>query len=76
MPRKSLHGRTCGVSCDGGRARASQPSRRSSALQPNLCSQNTAPKPLSPRRYPRSTRPGWPRYSRPADRCIPGSAGR
>ncbi|PPT28838.1 hypothetical protein XaCFBP7622_14895, partial [Xanthomonas arboricola] len=21
MPRKSLHGRTCGVSCDGGRAR-------------------------------------------------------
>ncbi|PPU25121.1 hypothetical protein XarCFBP6762_14735 [Xanthomonas arboricola] len=22
MPRKSLHGRTCGVSCDGGRARA------------------------------------------------------
>ncbi len=25
MPRKSLHGRTCGVSCDGGRARALQP---------------------------------------------------
>ncbi|PPU12252.1 hypothetical protein XarjCFBP1022_08350 [Xanthomonas arboricola] len=24
MPRKSLHGRTCGVSCDGGRARALQ----------------------------------------------------
>ncbi|APP83207.1 hypothetical protein BI317_02485 [Xanthomonas hortorum pv. gardneri] len=33
MPRKSLHGRTCGVSRDGGRARALQPSRRSSALQ-------------------------------------------
>ncbi|PPT56807.1 hypothetical protein XarbCFBP8153_17520 [Xanthomonas arboricola] len=30
MPRKSLHGRTCGVSCDGGRARTLQPSRRSS----------------------------------------------
>ncbi|PPU41327.1 hypothetical protein XcyCFBP4188_14775, partial [Xanthomonas hortorum pv. cynarae] len=28
-----LHGRTCGVSCDGGRARALQPGRRSSALQ-------------------------------------------
>ncbi|PPT27005.1 hypothetical protein XarbCFBP7614_13890 [Xanthomonas arboricola] len=25
MPRKSLQGRTCGVSCDGGRARALQP---------------------------------------------------
>ncbi|PPT54866.1 hypothetical protein XarbCFBP8138_14395 [Xanthomonas arboricola] len=31
--RKSLQGRTCGVSCDGGRARALQPSRRSAALQ-------------------------------------------
>ncbi|PPU29389.1 hypothetical protein XarCFBP6762_02780 [Xanthomonas arboricola] len=29
MPRKSLQGRTCGVSCDGGRARALQPSSRS-----------------------------------------------
>ncbi|MXV48582.1 hypothetical protein DYQ94_17050 [Xanthomonas sp. LMG 8993] len=27
MPRKSLHGRTCGVSREGGRARASQPNR-------------------------------------------------
>ncbi|PPU06391.1 hypothetical protein XarjCFBP7645_17900 [Xanthomonas arboricola] len=27
MPRKSLHGRTCGASCDGGRARALQQSR-------------------------------------------------
>ncbi|CAD7712877.1 hypothetical protein LMG31884_03210 [Xanthomonas hydrangeae] len=27
MPRKSLHGRIHGVSCDGGRARALQPSR-------------------------------------------------
>ncbi|PPU31310.1 hypothetical protein XarbCFBP7604_17975 [Xanthomonas arboricola] len=26
MPRKSLHGRTCGVSREGGRARALQPS--------------------------------------------------
>ncbi|PPT93534.1 hypothetical protein XaraCFBP7407_17970 [Xanthomonas arboricola pv. arracaciae] len=26
MSRKSLQGRTCGVSCDGGRARALQPS--------------------------------------------------
>ncbi|PPU22762.1 hypothetical protein XarCFBP6762_20560, partial [Xanthomonas arboricola] len=34
MPRKSLHGRTCGVSCEGGRARALQPSRRSFALPP------------------------------------------
>ncbi|PPU52282.1 hypothetical protein XarbCFBP6827_12390 [Xanthomonas arboricola] len=25
MPRKSLQGCTCGVSCDGGRARAPQP---------------------------------------------------
>ncbi|NIK34000.1 hypothetical protein FHY15_003172 [Xanthomonas arboricola] len=33
MPRKSLQGRTCGVSCDGGRARALQPSHTSSALQ-------------------------------------------
>ncbi|APP80044.1 hypothetical protein BI317_08185 [Xanthomonas hortorum pv. gardneri] len=33
MPRKSLHGRTCGVSRDGRRARALPPSRRSSALQ-------------------------------------------
>ncbi|PPT17709.1 hypothetical protein XarjCFBP7652_19690 [Xanthomonas arboricola] len=33
MPRKRLHGRTCGVSREGGRARALQPSGRSSALQ-------------------------------------------
>ncbi|NMI22747.1 hypothetical protein E1J24_13060 [Xanthomonas hortorum pv. pelargonii] len=32
MPRKSLHGRTCGVSRDGRRARALQPNRRSTAL--------------------------------------------
>ncbi|PPT68232.1 hypothetical protein XarbCFBP8150_15145 [Xanthomonas arboricola] len=31
MPRKSLHGRTCGVSCEGGRARALQPSRKPTA---------------------------------------------
>ncbi|PPU15395.1 hypothetical protein XacyCFBP1159_12680 [Xanthomonas arboricola pv. corylina] len=34
MPRKSLQGRTCGVSCEGGRARTLQPSRRPVALQP------------------------------------------
>ncbi|PPU17444.1 hypothetical protein XacyCFBP1159_08710 [Xanthomonas arboricola pv. corylina] len=33
MPRKSLHGRTCGVSRDGGRARALQPGSRSAAPQ-------------------------------------------
>ncbi|PPT86509.1 hypothetical protein XarzCFBP7410_00615 [Xanthomonas arboricola pv. zantedeschiae] len=33
MPRKSLQGRTCGVSRDGRRARALQPGRRSAALQ-------------------------------------------
>ncbi|CAD7721180.1 hypothetical protein LMG31886_31990 [Xanthomonas hydrangeae] len=33
MPRKSLHGRTCGVSRDGGRARALQPNHRPAALQ-------------------------------------------
>ncbi len=32
MPRRSLQGRTCSVSRDGGRARARQPSRRSIAL--------------------------------------------
>ncbi|PPT55293.1 hypothetical protein XarbCFBP8130_18555 [Xanthomonas arboricola] len=33
MPRKSLRGRTCGVSREGGRARALQPSCRSAALR-------------------------------------------
>ncbi|PPU04016.1 hypothetical protein XarbCFBP7408_03970 [Xanthomonas arboricola pv. guizotiae] len=32
MPCKRLQGRTCGVSREGGRARALQPSRRSPAL--------------------------------------------
>ncbi|RJU09652.1 hypothetical protein XcmpCFBP7700_18645 [Xanthomonas campestris] len=32
MPRKRLHGRTCSVSRDDGRARALQPSCRSSRL--------------------------------------------
>ncbi|PPT98725.1 hypothetical protein XarbCFBP7408_16150 [Xanthomonas arboricola pv. guizotiae] len=32
MPRKVLQGRTCGVSCEGGRARALQPNRRATAL--------------------------------------------
>ncbi|PPU05665.1 hypothetical protein XarjCFBP7645_13650 [Xanthomonas arboricola] len=34
MPRKSLQGRTCGVSREGGRARALQPSHRSPAPRP------------------------------------------
>ncbi|PKV11722.1 hypothetical protein CVO74_16520 [Xanthomonas prunicola] len=34
MPRKSLHGRTCGVSREGGRA-ALQPSHKPAALQRN-----------------------------------------
>ncbi|QWM98781.1 hypothetical protein DGN21_05065 [Xanthomonas sp. MLO165] len=33
MPRKSLQGRTCGVSRDGGWARALQPGSRSTALR-------------------------------------------
>ncbi|PPU15434.1 hypothetical protein XacyCFBP1159_12890 [Xanthomonas arboricola pv. corylina] len=33
MPRKSLQGRSCGVSRDGRRARALQPGRRSAALK-------------------------------------------
>ncbi|PPT80171.1 hypothetical protein XarzCFBP7410_21525 [Xanthomonas arboricola pv. zantedeschiae] len=36
MPRKSLQGRTCGVSREGGRARALQPRHRSAALTANL----------------------------------------
>ncbi|PPU35875.1 hypothetical protein XcyCFBP4188_20985 [Xanthomonas hortorum pv. cynarae] len=35
MPRKSLHGRTCGVSCDGGRARARQPTRNVKGAAPS-----------------------------------------
>ncbi|PPT59720.1 hypothetical protein XarbCFBP8130_20565, partial [Xanthomonas arboricola] len=34
MPRKSLHGRTCGVSRDGGRARALHQVHRPIAPQP------------------------------------------
>ncbi|PPU06917.1 hypothetical protein XarjCFBP1022_19765 [Xanthomonas arboricola] len=54
MPRKSLQGRTCGVSCDGGRARALQPGRRSVDLQ------------LIYQRYPgpRSTTPKTQRLGR------------
>ncbi|PPT75974.1 hypothetical protein XarbCFBP8152_16330 [Xanthomonas arboricola] len=33
MPRKRLHGRTCGVSCEGGRAMALQQSHRPAVLQ-------------------------------------------
>ncbi|PPT54307.1 hypothetical protein XarbCFBP8138_16160, partial [Xanthomonas arboricola] len=36
MPRKSLQGRTCGVSREGGRARALQRSTRSDAFPPLL----------------------------------------
>ncbi|PUE94440.1 hypothetical protein C7T87_22230 [Xanthomonas hortorum pv. hederae] len=38
MPRKSLHGRTCGVSRDGRRARALQPGSRSRPHAPDGCS--------------------------------------
>ncbi|CAE6698452.1 hypothetical protein XA1311A_03560 [Xanthomonas arboricola] len=52
MPRKSLHGRTCGVSCEGGRARALQPSHRSFALETDAPTAfnhlSRQPKPLSP----------------------------
>ncbi|PPU18030.1 hypothetical protein XarbCFBP7610_17400 [Xanthomonas arboricola] len=37
MPRKSLQGRTCGVSCEGGRARTLQPSRRPHASRRCRC---------------------------------------
>ncbi|PPT96399.1 hypothetical protein XaraCFBP7407_09110 [Xanthomonas arboricola pv. arracaciae] len=33
MPRKSLHGRTCGVSCDGGRTRTLQQGLTPAALR-------------------------------------------
>ncbi|PPT87488.1 hypothetical protein XarbCFBP8149_11645 [Xanthomonas arboricola] len=39
MPRKSLQGRTCGVSCEGGRARALQRSRRYQRLGRSIASQ-------------------------------------
>ncbi|NIJ78384.1 hypothetical protein FHT08_003518 [Xanthomonas campestris] len=48
MPRKSLHGRPCGVSCDGGRARALQSGPRSAALQPSRS-------PAAQQRRPRSS---------------------
>ncbi len=41
MPRKSLYGRTCGVSRDGGRARTPQPSRRTPRI--SLRQENKAP---------------------------------
>ncbi|PPU14955.1 hypothetical protein XacyCFBP2565_12100 [Xanthomonas arboricola pv. corylina] len=44
MPRKSLHGRTCGVSCDGRRARALQQSYRTVALTSIYQHCPTAPK--------------------------------
>ncbi|PPT29763.1 hypothetical protein XarbCFBP7614_03650 [Xanthomonas arboricola] len=39
MPRKSLHGRTCGVSREGGRARALQRSRRYQRFGRSIASQ-------------------------------------
>ncbi|PPV11483.1 hypothetical protein XavaCFBP5823_02590 [Xanthomonas axonopodis pv. vasculorum] len=39
MPRKRLQGRTCGVSCDGGRARALQPRHRPAPCYPASTSQ-------------------------------------
>ncbi|PPU29091.1 hypothetical protein XarCFBP6762_01035 [Xanthomonas arboricola] len=45
MPRKSLQGCTCGVSRDGGRARAPQQSRRPDALQAIYQHYPTTPRP-------------------------------
>ncbi|PPT20354.1 hypothetical protein XarCFBP6771_09945 [Xanthomonas arboricola] len=45
MPRKRLQGRTCGVSRDGGRARALQQSRRPDALQAIYQHYPTTPRP-------------------------------
>ncbi|PPT55238.1 hypothetical protein XarbCFBP8138_12965 [Xanthomonas arboricola] len=53
MPRKSLHGRTCGVSCDGGRAKALQPNRRSAALQSGITQSNDSNRfPIPDSRFP------------------------
>ncbi|APP74348.1 hypothetical protein BJD12_02710 [Xanthomonas vesicatoria ATCC 35937] len=47
MPRKSLQGRTCSVSREGGRARTLQPSRRPSALKSDITSrQGSNPFPI------------------------------
>ncbi|PPT54287.1 hypothetical protein XarbCFBP8138_17200 [Xanthomonas arboricola] len=59
MPRKSLHGRTCGVSREGGRARAPQPTHKP-ANQP-LCSA------ITPTRAPAPAA----RRSPPAPACAP-----
>ncbi|PPU14319.1 hypothetical protein XarjCFBP1022_04590 [Xanthomonas arboricola] len=52
MPRKSLQGRTCGVSRDGGRARAFRECRRSTALK--LIHSKSRPPAASPCGAPRN----------------------
>ncbi|PPT90292.1 hypothetical protein XaraCFBP7407_22635, partial [Xanthomonas arboricola pv. arracaciae] len=37
MPRKRLHGRTCGVSCEGGRARTKRDGRCAWCKQCTMC---------------------------------------
>ncbi|PPU15904.1 hypothetical protein XarbCFBP7610_21655 [Xanthomonas arboricola] len=64
MPRKSLQGRTCGVSREGGRARALQPSRRSPAL-----SHQRIPNPESQIPNPIKARPRSPASPGSTHRC-------
>ncbi|PPT36014.1 hypothetical protein XarjCFBP7653_17885 [Xanthomonas arboricola] len=64
MPRKGLHGRTCGMSRHGGRARTLQPSRRSAANAPVIAATRT-----SLQRVPR----GWAGKG-PAANSPPGSS--
>ncbi|PPT22071.1 hypothetical protein XarbCFBP7629_11175 [Xanthomonas arboricola] len=59
MPRKSLHGRTCGVSCDGGRARTLQPNRRSAALQSGITQCNDSNRSPIPGSHPAPRHLPW-----------------
>ncbi|PPT52160.1 hypothetical protein XarjCFBP7652_01380 [Xanthomonas arboricola] len=65
MPRKSLHGRTCGVSRNGGRARVLQPSCRSAALQSGITQSNDS------NRFPIPESPFPIPHSHPAPRHLP-----
>jgi hypothetical protein len=60
MPRKSLHGRTCGVSCDGGRTRT---------LQPTCKARRSTPDPSPARRPKRCTLRFWAKIA--SCRCSP-----
>ncbi|PPT54966.1 hypothetical protein XarbCFBP8138_13470 [Xanthomonas arboricola] len=64
MPRKRLQGRTCGVSREGGRARALQRSRRSVAL------------PLISPHYPSASCPACNQPHRPSRRVLARSPSR